>query len=669
MIKRMTSVAALGTVLAALGCGAAPEDVSLEGSTSEAVVAARPVCEVPQHVRSISGQTSPPLPVAGTPLGTGALQLPEIPKEARPAEVAGAQPADFAANARTTSGELVTHRSMSRHHRRLHDPRPPAPLTVPIVRSSPVFGANAALVTSFDGLNMRDQRIANGGNQFSVEPPDQGLCAGNGFVLESTNDVLRVFDDTGAPATGVIDLNTFYGYAAQFDRTTGLQGPFVTDPSCLFDADTQRWFHVVLTLDVDPATGEFLGSNHLDIAVSTSADPRGSWIIRRLPVQDDGTDGTPNHGCSLGPCIGDFPHIGADRNGFFVTTNEYSLNGPEFKSANVYAFSKAELASNAASVKVVEFETVGAVNGTQPGFTVWPAVSAAKRSRDRDNGTEFFLSSNAAEEASGVPGGGFSNQIVVWAASNTKSLDSASPCVALNNTVAKSEVYGVPPQSDQKAGSVPLADCLNADCLGLGAPETPEVEGGLDSSDSRMFQVSKADDLLFGSLGTVVKVGGEERAGVAFFVVEAEVEGKGRVEGHVVRQGYVAVAGNNVTYPAIAVNPDSRGVMAFTLVGRDHFPSAGYASIGPFGVGELRVAREGAGPQDGFSEYRAFGDPPRPRWGDYGAAVVDGKNVWLASEYIAQTCDFATYAADPSCGGTRVTLGNWATRISAVRPW
>src|SRR5262249_14084188 len=193
----------------------------------------------------------------------------------------------------------------------------------------------------------------------------------------------------------------------------------------------------------------------------------------------------------------------------------------------------------------------------------------------------------------------------------TKSLDWAAPCVALNNTTARSAVYGIPPQSDQKAGNVPLGDCVNADCFGLGVPETPEVEGGLDSSDSRMFQVSKVDDLLFGSLGTVVKVGGEERAGVAFFVVDAEVEGRGYVEGHVVRQGYVAVAGNNVTYPAIAVAPEGKGVMAFTLVGQDHFPTAGYAPVSAFGVGALRVAAEGAGPQDGFSEYKTLSDPLR----------------------------------------------------------
>jgi hypothetical protein len=45
--------------------------------------------------------------------------------------------------------------------------------------------SNPRIITSFDGLNFFDQRFANNGNQFSVEPPDQALCAGNGFVLEA----------------------------------------------------------------------------------------------------------------------------------------------------------------------------------------------------------------------------------------------------------------------------------------------------------------------------------------------------------------------------------------------------------------------------------------------------------------------------------------------------
>jgi hypothetical protein len=133
--------------------------------------------------------------------------------------------------------------------------------------------SNPESIQSFTGLNFFQQRFANSGNQFSVEPPDQGLCVGNGFVLETVNDVLRIWDTAGNAKTGVIDLNTFYGYIAAINRTTGARGPSITDPSCLFDADTQRWFHVVLTLDHVGTSASMNGNNHLDIAVSTTADP------------------------------------------------------------------------------------------------------------------------------------------------------------------------------------------------------------------------------------------------------------------------------------------------------------------------------------------------------------------------------------------------------------
>ena len=49
----------------------------------------------------------------------------------------------------------------------------------------------------FEGLNLYQQRYARGGNQFTVEPPDQALCAGGGYVVEAVNDVLNVFDTNG----------------------------------------------------------------------------------------------------------------------------------------------------------------------------------------------------------------------------------------------------------------------------------------------------------------------------------------------------------------------------------------------------------------------------------------------------------------------------------------
>ncbi len=534
--------------------------------------------------------------------------------------------------------------------------------------------SNPELNLSFDGLNHRDQRLANGGNQFSVEPPDQGLCAGNGFVLESVNDVLRVYDTSGNAPIGVVDLNTFYGYPAAIDRSKlpgqPRFGPSITDPSCHYDPDTQRWFHVVLTLDVDSITGAFLGSNHLDIAVSRTADPTGPWTIFKLPVQNDGTAGTPDHGCSLqpdgtglGPCLGDYPHVGADATGFYITTNEYSFFGPEYKSANIYAFSKRALATGG-SVMVVQFDTPTAAAGN-PGFTVWPAISPAGQYRTDNGGTEFFLSSDAAAEANGT---GVSSRIFLWRLTNTSSLDTASPALALSNVAIPVGTYGIPPKADQKTGDFPLGQCLNISAcatllLGVPDPFAPEVISHLDSNDTRMQQVVYANGKVWGALDTAVTVNGVNKAGIEWFIINP---GSAKV----MKQGYLALADNNLTYPAIGVTASGRGVMAFTLVGADHFPSAAYASLDAvYGVGDIHVAAEGLGPSDGFTSYKAFvGDPPRTRWGDYGAAAMDGNTIWIASEYIGQTCTLAQYESSPfgSCSDTRTALGNWATRISQL---
>jgi hypothetical protein len=103
------------------------------------------------------------------------------------------------------------------------------------------------------------------------------------------------------------------------------------------------------------------------------------------------------------------------------------------------------------------------------------------------------------------------------------------------------------------------------------------------------------------------------------------------------------------------------------------FPSAAYAAVDALaGAGSVSYAQGGAGPADGFSGYAIFNapNPNRPRWGDYGAAVADGNSVWIASEYIGQTCRLAQYLTPPigSCGGTRSTLANWDTRITKLTP-
>ncbi len=95
---------------------------------------------------------------------------------------------------------------------------------------------------------------------------------------------------------------------------------------------------------------------------------------------------------------------------------------------------------------------------------------------------------------------------------------------------------------------------------------------------------------------------------------------------------------------------------------------------------------DGQAADDGFTSYKSqVGNPPRTRWGDYGAAAVDGNSIWIASEYIAQACDYTTWGGPFFTGGTgdnllgtcagashgpgsRTALANWSTYISKFTP-
>jgi hypothetical protein len=586
-------------------------------------------------------------------------------------------------------------------------------------KSDPLFQGG------FEGLNLYQQRYARGGNQFTVEPPDQGLCVGNGYVVEAVNDVINVYNTSGHSvlpdntATNIVsgfprdvghavDLNSFYGYAPAINRTTGVRAQSVTDPSCLYDAATQRFFVVVLTLESRP-NGSLTLVNHLDLAVSQTSNPTGAWNIYRTDVTNDGTN---TGGVNAGPYLGDYPHIGADANGFYITTNAYPWNHNGFAGAQIYAFSKAQLAAGAASVTMQHIDTSGLVSApsdagsTQPGFTVWPAQSPGTSSFDTSNGgTEYFMSSNAADEAThpvaGFGGNYTSSQIVVWTLKNTASLNSTSPSLSLSSSLVGVGQYAIPPKQRQPgsgglAGVVaPQGFCINdtttTTIAGVGCwhlvfgtqPAHNEVVSTPDSNDTRMQQVTYANGKLWGSLDTAVNPDtGAQRAGIAWYVVNPSTD-------TVVNQGYLGSAGYDFAYPAIGVTANGRGVMAFTASGDNTNPSAAYAAIdAKAGVSGWDIVPGGAGAavDDGFTSYKSqVGNPPRTRWGDYGSAAVDGNSIWIASEYIAHACDYTAWGGPFFAGGTgdnllgtcagtaggvgvRAALGNWSTRISKFTP-
>ncbi len=495
-----------------------------------------------------------------------------------------------------------------------------------------------ATAPGFSGLTHMDQHQADNGNQWSLEPPDQGLCVGGNYVVESVNDAVAAYDKTGAMQGGVMSLNKFFQMPSAIVRATATTpavfGPFVSDPKCYFDVDTNRWFLTVLEIDTNPSTGAFGPRAYTYIAVSQTASPLGKWSIYRIDATDDGQNGTPSHpNC---PCLGDQPLIGADANGFYVSTNEFGF-ATGFNGAQLYAMSKKGLESGKTTTVVHIDASQNLISAGGLSYSIQPATAPAGQYETANGGTEYFLSAldfNAQLD----------NRVAVWALTNTSSLTTSSPALSLSDVVIGSETYGQPPDAQQKNGPMPL---------GAAVHNPLELLAG---NDDRMNQVVFADGKLWSAVNSVVQTpNSPTRVGAAYFIVSPS-DASGTLSASMANQGYVSVNGENVLFPSIGVNAKGQGVMTFTLVGPGYYPSAAYAKIDATnGAGDVHIAAAGAGPEDGFTGYRAFGGGGTARWGDYSAAVADADgSIWFAIEYIPNA--------------PRTLYANWGTFVGHVQP-
>lgn len=484
----------------------------------------------------------------------------------------------------------------------------------------------------FEALTALDSRYADDGNQFTNEPPDQALCVGNGYTMEGVNTAIAVFDRTGAQLAGTVGINEFFGFAPTIDRAQFTFGPFAFDPVCLYDQEVDRFFFLVTELDVEPISGNFTGGSHLYFAVSQTGNPLGDYT--RYAITTTNGDDTDKR-C---PCFDDFPHIGADANGFYISTNRFPIFENGFNGAQIYAISKRGLAANAvgqAPAPTVVSLNAGRIDG-DPSFTVQPA--AVPPGGSYTGNREYFLSTTDFDTRR-------ESKIGVWALSNTDSLDNQNPAVRLSRRTIPSRTYALEPKAEQKQGAAnPLGDSVD------------EPLNALDSG-SDMSEVEYAGGRLWGAIGTAVGGRGDKRDGVLWVQVRPSFT-NGRADGTVVKQGYVAVRTNNLMYPAIGVNAAGTGAMVMSVAGPTVFPTPSYIPIDRTGVtGPVRVNEFGTRPDDGFTCYAAFvGSRDRGcRWGDYSAATADERGrIWMATEYISS--------------GPRVPFANWSTQVIRYQP-
>jgi hypothetical protein len=472
-------------------------------------------------------------------------------------------------------------------------PAPAAQRTaaVPHAGAATITSAPGSLLQNFNGISSRDSGAVNFGQEF--EPPDQGLCVGNGFVVEMVNSAFTVYRPNGAKVIGPFNVNDPFNEGA-FE--------FTTDPRCHYDAATNTWFATVAFISADST------KSHLDVAVNNSGDPTQVWKTYQIDTTSLGGKTGPKHnGC---PCFGDQPTLGIDAYNLYVTTNDFSILGPEFNGAQIYAISKSDLVNLSPGPHFVHFDNLD-IGGAQAA-TIQPALTTGNPS------AEYFL--NALD-----PNGTFDQRIGVWALTGRSGIANGQK-PKLSSLVLTSEAYGIPPSAEQKGSATPI-----------------------DAGDDRMQQTQYIDGNVWGALGTSVTIPGDPaaRAGVAWFKVRPALSGSVlSPTTSLAAQGYLAATGTYLMYPGIQAAHNGTTAMVVSASGKNRYPSAAY-SVMPTGAtqfGNVRVAAAGT------TNY----DPNGGRWGDYSWAVLDpsGKSIWMATEYVppkpSQTAD-----------GRR----NWGTRV------
>ena len=458
---------------------------------------------------------------------------------------------------------------------------------LPVAQDANVEGHGGGLTANFNGVSSLDSQVTNFGLTF--EPPDQGLCAGNGFVVEMVNSAFRVYNTHGKTLAGPTNVN------APFHEDFAA---FTSDPRCHYDPATNTWFASILFI-----SGDNTASTE-DIAYNTSGDPTTNWSVFRIDTTDGGAPSTS--GC---PCFGDQPRLGIDASNIYISTDEFSIAGPQFDGATIYAVSKSDLVNHRSKVHFVTYPNLS-IDGN-PALSVQPALTFGTAQ------AEYFLSQLD-------PFGTGDSRIGVWALTDVDSVSQGGK-PRLSKVVINSEPYAIPPQADQKGSTIQL-----------------------DSGDDRMQQTQFINGQIWGELDTAIVPAGDtvQRAGAAWFRVQPELSGNKLKSAAMSSQGYIAVSGKDVLYPAVQADGQGHAAVVFTLVGPHMFPSAAYATLkeDESGFGRPIVAATGSGP---------YNASPK-RWGDYSWAVLDpnSESVWMATEYMPPKSSQTTNGRRP--WGTRV---------------
>jgi hypothetical protein len=607
-----------------------------------------------------------------------------------------------------------------------HNPPPPSSnAAIPVVTCAPILlsgcdtigSSNGGATTNPHAMAAPLNPLLYGGD---IEPPDQGLCAGNGFVMESINiGEIQVYDPTTLdPVSSPMSLDALMDLTAKGWSSGG-------DIGCLYDPDNGgHWFinEFVSTNDEasgGPFTGCFAGAPHScreGIAVSSGNNPLTStWNVyflnpNTLSPNDPGA----------GFLLNDFAKMGNTSDALLLSYDEYNL-GPTlpdcpsygcfgFNGSQELALQKSALESGSMTVNLVH-ENMGSDGAIQPpdgscasgptaGAICWYSDIPAQSPSDSDfdnafGGMGFVVGSLEFT-------GGGDNRVAAFYWKGLSNLNSSN-CASCSSISFGDQVFTGEPYTDegascpaaeggfcslaaQKAGTLDLGTYCKKLVTGVMTPRCPE--NGIATNGDGTTQASYVGGHLYWAISTLVNEQfgslNEIHTGAAYWIVSTSSFTGPSPTLTLASQGYVAAAHEDIEFPTLVGGRAFGNLMSFTLSGNGgptgadnggYFPSSAFGRVtnssGGLVGSRIHISALGQGPQDGFTEYQPFFGPnePRPRWGDYGAAVfVPGVGFYFASEYIPYpTCNPTFYfRVDRTCGGTRDQNANFGTSLNRL---
>ena len=693
----------------------------------------------PNHVRTAAATSSPVGPAAPTMVGTAAAPCSGCSLLSGPNHTSLGSSATRAAAAAAASRDAgrpdtraravpAPRKSAAARTGRAAAAAGPSVPTVSCNPPSPSCDAindTAAGATGVKGLDAVDSASLPTNTVGDIEPPDQGLCAGNGYVVESANigEVL-VFNYSLHRLSQPVSMDSMMGL-------TGLGWSSGGDISCIYDASNGgHWFFTeIASASSEASGGPFSGcfagvadSCYEAIAVTTGNDPFGPYNVYYLNANYNPSEpGAPY-------LLNDYAKIATTSDAFEIFYDEFPLNGNVpglgggfFNGAQELAFGKTAMEDGAATTSGttpnpsfnVAIENMGLLPTDSSGddcltthgalcwYQVIPTQASDPSQFDNSFGGSGFMLASLDFVGQG------DNRVAAFDWTDLSQLANTSGCsgsscsgIQFGGDIFSGTLpyYGEGFLGAQKAGPIPLGHkCgkagLSAVPSGSKHTKAPAhcPEGGLATNGDGMTQAVQAQGQLWGAISTQVdqtfsgRSAPEVHQGALYFVI-----GTGSFDASngfsLTNDQYVTAAHEDIEFPTIAAEdaPGGGAIMSFTLSGNGgptrangggYYPSSAYGRLTATSTGlsgsTINIADMGRSPQDGFSEYQGYPNGTRPRWGDYGAAVyVPGTGIYFASEYIQYpNCTGARFTLTiGTCGSTRDGLANWGTSVNFVAP-